>query len=184
MSDRYHDWGTAIPAATVLSLIGGSGSVWADYKAACELFPRHDVIVINDMIAEFPGRIKYVASLHPSKLSGWLNQREYRKYNTPLKVWCISKVSGVTDTLLDNWHGSSGLYAVKVGLEMGYNKIILCGVPMTESNHFLRQRPWKTCRQFLPKWIQYRAQLDSKVRSMSGFTRDLLGAPTQEWLCS
>ncbi len=162
-------------------IIGGGSDVLADYAAARKLSHQHDVLAVNDMIAEFPFRIKHAASVHPNRLPGWLNQRGYRKYNTPTSVWSNIRGNGVSNIVSDDWRGSSGLYAVRVALEMGYSKIILCGVPMqAEAGHYLRKKPWLQCEWFVDRWPRYCPR--DNVRSMSGYTRELLGAPSREWL--
>ncbi len=167
----------------VLCIIGGGNDVLADYAAARKFLHQYDVLAVNDMIAEFPFRIKHAVSVHPTRLPGWLNQRCYRKYNLPATVWSNGQGNGVSNIIPDEWRGSSGMYAVKVGLEIGYNKIILCGVPMqADAGHYVRKQPWNQCEWFIDKWARYCPQFADKVCSMSGYTRELLGGPTHEWL--
>ncbi len=165
-------------------ILGGASSVLSDYTMARQLAGMFHIIAVNDMIAEFHDRIQCAASLHVDKLRGWLNQRAYRKLNAPTQVWSTQRNEVVTH-VTEDWYGSSGLFAIRVAVELGYQKIILCGVPMqTDANHILRKIPWRDCDRFQSVWKYRQRQMGDRVRSMSGYTRDLLGAPTREWLCS
>lgn len=77
--------------------------------------------------------------------------------------------------------GSSGLFAVKVALiDLGYEDVVLCGVPMTATPHFDDNVPWPEVDLFKLGWEQALPQIDGRVRSMSGWTRELLGAPNED----
>jgi hypothetical protein len=83
---------------------------------------------------------------------------------------------------LDQWNGgSSALMGVIAGLGLGYNKIVLCGCPMEGPNP---GHPGADYSMFQEKWIKEYLKLIPMVKSMSGFTKDLLGEPTAEWLLS
>lgn len=170
-------------AADRVIILGGAANVLEDYHLAQQFGPHIQIIAVNDMIAEFRGRIQCAASLHADKLCGWISQRTYRKLNKPDMIWSTGGVTATHTT--KDWGGSSGLFAVKVAIEMGYEKIILCGVPMhVDGNHILRKIPWHACNQFQWVWNYRQHEINNRVRSMSGYTRELLGAPTKEWLCS
>jgi len=79
--------------------------------------------------------------------------------------------------------GSSGLFAAKVALEDGHDRVVLAGVPMQrEASHFQRARPWVDVDGFMPAWNVAKSHLLGKVKSMSGWTQNLLGAPDAQWL--
>ena len=65
------------------------------------------------------------------------------------------------------------MLALKVGLRLGYRKIILAGVAINEGHYAHFQVGWK--------WIVDLLKC-CPVRSMGGFTADLLGMPTEGWL--
>lgn len=88
--------------------------------------------------------------------------------------------------------------AVLIGLAMGYDAIVLCGAPMDGSGYFpgesedgLQIRHEKACQRVGDPTVQNRRtimryrerfkelapQWRGRVFSMSGFTRDCLGAP-------
>jgi hypothetical protein len=72
-----------------------------------------------------------------------------------------------------HYSGSSAMLALKVGLRLGYRKIILAGVAINEGHYAHFQVGWK--------WIADLLKC-CPVRSMGGFTAELLGKPTEEWL--
>jgi len=86
-----------------------------------------------------------------------------------------------------NGGGSSGLFAVLGALELGYDQLILCGVTMDgkkKHDPTAGQLIDATCPydSYRPGWYKVQAQIKDKVRSMSGWTAELLGKPTREWL--
>lgn len=76
--------------------------------------------------------------------------------------------------------GSSAFLGAQAGVGMGYKKIILCGCPMTGANHDPKNK--ERYEVFQAGWIKFKDMLQGKVRSMSGWTKEFLGCPTEEWL--
>lgn len=85
------------------------------------------------------------------------------------------------------WNGTSGLYAVQIALEeLGFAGVILAGCPIdaamgTCSPHSLMADAERVSR-YRPEWIKALPEIGARTRSMSGWTRDILGEPTPEWL--
>lgn len=74
--------------------------------------------------------------------------------------------------------GSSGLFACKVAMALGYKKIVLCGVPLDNSGHFYDPPSEETHYSDSVKyWEEFLPSMRGRVFSMSGFTRELLGEP-------
>lgn len=95
--------------------------------------------------------------------------------------------------------GTSGAYAMKGNICLGYERIIACGIPLDGSGHFHDPPGERTCQEFDRKaddggpgemhktWLEMIKQLpviSERVRSMSGYTREWLGAPDAAWLAS
>ena len=76
--------------------------------------------------------------------------------------------------------GSSAFLGAQAGVGMGYKKIILCGCPMTGANNDPNKK--ERYDTFQKGWIKFVDMLQGRVRSMSGWTKEFLGAPTEEWL--
>lgn len=74
--------------------------------------------------------------------------------------------------------GTSALFATKIMLALGYEEVILAGVPLDDSGRFY-DAPWnKGCDlnpMSLREWEEFVPVFDGRVKSMSGRTRELLG---------
>lgn len=171
-------------------VIGGSNNVFAEWRAAADLCatyaqPYH-TFVCNSMIGDFPEAMTHAVTLHPENLSDWLGGRGSKGFPPPPRVWSHRPFNSVTDYTRDV-QGSVGLFAVKVGRQLGYSKFILCGVPMTvEDEHYKRKARWNACTAFQKAWTSRSGELSLPqcVRSMSGWTRQQLGFPDAEWMQS
>ncbi len=125
-------------------------------------------------------------TLHPIKLREaqpkWLEARELAGFSAPAEVWAHTAHKFATHVLPD-WRGSVGLHGVAVARKKGFERIILAGVPMQAiAGHFVRKVPWNGCRSFTQGWEHRKREIAPFVRSMSGWTRQILGEPTLEWL--
>lgn len=87
------------------------------------------------------------------------------------------------------WQGTSGLYGVQIALdELGFAGVILAGVPMDAGAGTNYGRETWADDEFVakmrPEWLRAMPTLKDRTRSMSGWTRALLGEPTSEWALS
>ena len=178
---RYED--TRQDIAIVLC---GGGDPLAELARAIELCgdKPHTIFAGNDQIAEYSGRIDHAVTLHPDKLDMWLRQRASNGYPPVGTIWSHRPHVNVQRWSRD-WQGSTGLIATKIARELGFTHVLLCGVPMTvEADHFLRKAPWKAAYGFRKGWTVHSREIRKYVRSFSGWTKDLFGAPTAEWCAS
>jgi hypothetical protein len=76
--------------------------------------------------------------------------------------------------------GSSSFLGAQAAVGLGYKKIILCGCPMSGKN--LITPSTHDYDNFQQGWMRHVNKLESKVRSMSGWTKEFLGFPDEEWL--
>lgn len=142
----------------------------------------------------WPERFDYWVGLHPEWQAGYSEER--RKLGHPdgyKTVACLSAELGNKQGQIPvdrrssyRWPGmnasaSSGIFAAKVALE-DCDKVILAGVPMTTGKHFTRGKAWTQFTSFDDGLRQSIPHLKDRVRSMSGRTKQFLGAPTPEWL--
>jgi hypothetical protein len=82
-----------------------------------------------------------------------------------------------------NASASSGGYAAKIALEDGYDRVVLAGVPMVATDkHFTRKQIWTQRDSFVRGFKDSIPHFAGRVRSMSGWTQEMLGAPDKEWL--
>jgi hypothetical protein len=181
---------------TIALVLGGADCLWADVEAALSLGEFDRVVACNDAAALWPGRLDAAVSLHAEKLPLWLRRRAQGGHTGPSRVFgsleALRSVPPVTDQISDHTEyrfrgqadtGSSGLFALKVALEdLGCDRAVLCGVPMTPTGHFVRRADWLHATKYRKGWEQALPQIRARARSMSGWTADLLGRPDAEWI--
>ncbi|ASY62517.1 hypothetical protein SJ05684_c10600 [Sinorhizobium sojae CCBAU 05684] len=172
-------------------VIGGGAPVWDELEQAESLCDFDLLIAINDAGAKYPGIVDYWVTLHPEKLGIWAKQRQENGFaparhhvahedNTHAARRNAFPLSFMVPY---TWPGSSGLFAVEVAIKkLGCEKIVLCGVPMTATPHFFDNVNWDAVAGFWDAWPIAYPHIKDKVRSMSGRTKELLGAPSRAWL--
>lgn len=165
-----------MPTALV---IGGAECAWDDAYRALELFKPDAFAVVNDMLGRWPLRIDYGCTLHPDKLGEFLRGR---RGPLPYQIWSHRAHKNAQRRTTD-WAGSSGLFAVKVLREENFDAIVVAGVPMVDkAGHIVRKETWPNANMFRGGWKKRFGEIEPYVRSMSGWTMELLGPPTPEWL--
>lgn len=174
---------------SVALVIGGSRDVWAELEAALTLTEGLDRVIVATNFAGgvWPGDIDAWATLHPELFAAWREERFERGLNTDYRAFVHAKRNGPPDAEAHplRWSGSSGLYAAQVALEaMGAAGAILCGVPIDEAaGHFQAPGDWSLARRYRPAFEAAKRD-GAEIRSMSGWTGDLLGRPDAGWLAS
>jgi hypothetical protein len=148
------------------------------------------VIAVNDVGSHWPRRLDHWCTLHPEKMPAWVKDRTANKHPDGYITWARRGVRGI-HRAIESWAGgSSGLLGVAVAFQLGCQRIVLCGVPMNRDPHFAESKvhpkgkPWSSCDAHWKSWTKGEIvnRMKGRVRSMSGKTRDLLGAPDPEWL--
>jgi hypothetical protein len=174
-----------MPSALVL---GGARCVHEDAEAALGLFTPDAIAAVNDIGIEWPGRLDYWVTLHANKTRQWpgiveaLHRRIGKGRNRP-QIWGYKPHSGI-DRHTDDWTGSSGLLTVKILIEEGFGCIVVAGVPMTqEGGHFYDTKAWLQCERYRVGWVKHHKEIAPFVRSMSGWTREQFGEPS-DWFAS
>lgn len=169
----------------VAFVLGSASGLPADLGLAMRLVIPDTVVAVNAAGREFNGPLDHFATMHPEMAVGWLEARRQNSLPMPKNLWCPA--SARRDTRLPwrhapSWGGSSGLFGVAAAIEAGATRIVLCGVPLDGSGHFDDPQPWKDALRYRAAWTCRRPQLIPVCRSMSGWTRELLGAPSSDWL--
>jgi hypothetical protein len=89
----------------------------------------------------------------------------------------------------EQWHGltltgSSGYFALLTALYMGYEKIVLAGMPLDRSPHWYDDvsPTWGDVTYI--QWMDFKMKhpLADRVRSLSGYSSVILGTATKEWV--
>lgn len=166
--------------------LGGADCLWDDVARSEDLLGEgwwDTVVACNEAGRDWPHRLDHYVSLHPEKLLRlWAPERESDEYETWSDPKRGDRGPADTDHHLDNWGGSSGLFCVQVALEVGAERVVCCGMPMTSDPHYFGRAEWDEYDNFRAAWKERAQDLKPDVRSCSGWTRELLGAPTPEWL--
>lgn len=167
-----------------LIALGGAEGVWQELEQALALCPDANVGAVNEAGRDYGGHLSIWATLHPEKLAKW--QRRRQGNSDYLAITNKGHFEPRIDRIVpEEWSGSSGLYLVQVAiLEMGYDRVICCGVPMSENPHYFDKKAWSVASNYRRGWRQAAKsqRLEGRVKSMSGWTRELLGEPTKDWL--
>lgn len=173
-------------------VLGGGGTVWADVEQALSLGRYAEVWACNDVAAVWPGRLDGAVSLHPDKLPGWLAQRAKAGLPAPRKVFgqlttTLVRIPKGVELIEDKFPGqtrcgSSGLFALKAALDH-CDRAVLCGVPMEPRGaHFFHPAEWWAAHHYRTAWEEALPEIKDRARSLSGWTRELLGAPTASFV--
>ena len=171
-------------------IMGGAKCVWDDLKKAKKLIEKHDLAAVNDIGVHYPERIHHWLSLE-RRISEWYEQRNNNHHPMDVLVHVYYH-----DRLLDHkrhinyfWKMEkspimSGVFGPIALKALGYKRIILAGIPSDKQPRFFDPpdkdyHPWK-CSQ--GSWLNHKDYFDDTLRSMSGFTKEVFGEPTKEWL--
>ena len=176
-------------------ILGGAACLLDDLARFAPLRDpaREVVIAVNDAGYVYEGYIDHWVTLHPEKLEAWMLLRG-RNLNQDYMTW--SQIGGprpaneefLTDFTVQHWGaGSSGIFARTVsGDFLSLEKNVLCGVPMEQGPNLSGANSWWEYPDVLDVqrggWIKNYHRIKDDTRSMSGWTKTLLGPPTAEWM--
>lgn len=169
------------------------------------------VLAVNDVGCVWSRPLHHWVTLHPEKLhatpgrrrykeppripGGWVEKRAELGHAPVTNIWTSrlvnQRTAGETPQYLQlrGWQsGSSSLLAVGVAYQLGCQRVVLAGVPMEDQPHFEQSvvhhpsTQWTAWRSHRRAWEQMHHRLLERTRSMSGWTRATLGAPSFDWL--
>ena len=197
--------GMAFPMPTIagtykgkgLIVCGDAACVWDDLQRfGCDdrSPPRGKVrkdgwhfMTINKLVETFPGHVEHCYSNRPNLLTNFITARrdEYAKeFGGPQHTHSCNV--GAKHHWPWGGHGTSGLGGTLVGVALGYDRVVLCGLPLDNSNHN-GEPPWRRTA-FKDKeaagdvktgwdshWKRAEVAFEKKVRSMSGRTLEWFG---------
>lgn len=150
----------------------------------------HEVLCIGRSIKLYPGEVTHYADVD-ADAGKWVCENLVKNHpgkGNPITHtlgdvpwfdvgWDLDECLIHSDDIL--WHGSTSLFAVLVGLAMGYDQIILAGCPLDSKGHW-----YDEAEQYGPRWTfeSYQSWLEfamtedcQKVTSMSGYTAIMVG---------
>lgn len=166
------------------AVLGGARGVWAELSELETMLGQRPGLIVgtNDAGVVYPGHLDAWATLHHERFAEW---RRRRTGNQNYRAFIHAPLVGlVAEVARERWSGSSGLYAAQVALqELGATGVVLCGVPLdADRAHFFNGAPWTDADVFRRGFEAALPVIRDTVRSMSGWTRDLLGFPDPQWL--
>lgn len=168
----------------ILVITGAAPGVIFDLMCAQDLLsdrPADYMAIGQDAVDRYlyPS-LKYVATYHPEDIPEIYRRRNAARGNIDFQVIGHKHNPMIHHVITDRWKpsGSSALLGVQAAIQaFGYLKIILCGCPLEGESargaHY---------RSFRAGWEERSAEVLGPVKSMSGWTREFLGEPTEEWL--
>ena len=165
-------------------VLGGAACVWDDLEQVPPGW-ADEVIACNDIGCHYTGELHHWCSLHPEKFPAWEAVRKALGHPANYKKWGRTVPNGVdpgpVEEVVEHWGGSSAGLAIKIALkELGATAVVLAGCPQTNTPHYHNNRKWEHWNNYWADWERLHGDGTLKdVRSLSGRTRELLGAP--EW---
>jgi hypothetical protein len=175
-------------------VIGRSAEVWKEVAEAKALVQFDKVVAINVAGQDYPEVIDYWVSFHPNFFEMWIKKRLKKGY--PYSTEMTQLWSGIHNgrklgprLMKESVHyanyvgGSSGLLATRIALDViKGTKVVLAGIPMENTARYDDSLKWREALVYRQAWLDTHPKLEPHVRSMSGWTRELLGGVTKEWL--
>lgn len=165
-------------------VLGGAETLHHDRDEALAMFQPDMVIACNHAGRDHAGQLDHWCTMHPELFPHWIKARTAAGHPPAGQLWhARHRLGPVGSRAIESWGGSSGLLCVAVAVELGCTHVVLAGVPMRKTAcHYDDPRQWHEARQYWPRWEASMPQMAGRVRSMSGWTADLLGMPDRGWL--
>ena len=172
-------------------VLGTAPCMWDDLR---RVPARLDVVAVNRAGWLYLDPIVLWVSIHGPCLVSYIEQRRALGADmnfTAYGNFAENEESGdVIRWNRPNGGGSSSLFATRIALEIGYERVVLAGVPLegatTISDHDGTEivEEWSAAGfgVYHGGWKKAHDEIARYVRSMSGWTRETFGEPTAEWL--
>jgi hypothetical protein len=156
-------------------LIIGSAQIVTDDLDIYDHLHTGERMAVNDAIPWYSGKLDHAASLHPDKLWSWL---KVRKDNPVLHS--TRRAGGFPENYIWPMHadgGTSGLFAVAISLLMGFESIVLAGIPVSDDPKITGETGKIKAGAMQEEWLRFSRFFDGRVKSLSGWTHEQFGAP-------
>jgi len=185
-------------------ILGTAPSMWTDllqFRAQFDSDREWDLIAVNGAGFLYEEPIDLWVSVHGNHLVKWVRKRHDLGYDMDFAAYgnfgrYENIPDGITAWNKPHGNGSSGLFAVLVALELGYERLVLCGVPLEGQRRYGYGNPNDKSepdenglvtgdtdyKHYRTGWYKRRGALEEHVRSMGGWTAEYLGEPTDEWV--
>lgn len=178
----------------VLLIAGDGKKLREDLHGFYGFDVAHDTLCIGRSIQVVDSDILHYADIDADE-GKWVVENLHKTYPDKINGKLIKHTLGEVDWFdigwnavneyipseTNMWHGSTSFFAVLIALEMGYKRIVLAGCPMDAKGHWYFENQTygpKWDAETYQVWFEFAAEEYSrKVRSMSGYTKTLLGKP-------
>lgn len=123
-------------------VVGTGKNYLEEFSSLREQHPDADVMAVNGAISTLPVPITHAVSMHPAEMRRWLKSRSEQEKGVMKYHTVPSSQMKAYEYLLDYpWMDmTSGMFAVKVAMELGYDKIYLAGMPLDHENNLTPMR--------------------------------------------
>lgn len=171
-------------------VLGAGFNLYKEYDEARARFPGADIMAVNNSLIGLEWQIR----TEQIKITHWVSGHPEHFYFGDIWMKDMAITHGDKDYPATkvvwplNCDGSSGLLAVKVALLLGYDRIILCGIPLDDARRFY-DHPNTVYRMADPavhqSWMDFINAISQapegdqlvKICSMGGHTQKLFGGP-------
>ena len=159
-------------------VLGSAKTLQSDLDSIGNMREGAAIFVVNHTGFKYSIHADYWVTLHPECWHEWLPLREKAGYNMDFKSIGYNsqnKTPEGMDRGSSDWGGMSGLFAVKCAFEEGFEEVILCGCPMTDTQYFWEAYLHYNIIAYRNGWEKHLDKLKGHVYSQSGWTKELLG---------
>jgi hypothetical protein len=180
------------PKKDVLLIVGDASGVFDDIDAFLDFKVEFDTMAINYSPKIIPWKIQHF-------IAGDSHMKDMQNVAKSLTNGCIKHCWNPRSVGFDvrwirqtqqGWNGTTANLGIRIGLILGYLRIVLAGVPMDNTGNWYRSyipqndiKQGKDHRAHLWKWTEIATRPIARfIKSMSGNTADMFGKPTYEWL--
>lgn len=173
-------------------IIGPARNVWDDLKNI-EEYDVQQVMTVNMMTALYPFPVDHHVSLDKNVARTVRTCRERFIDENFFYSHTQEYEDGSIPWYIDHQGGTTGLFAVLVAVCLGFRKIILAGVPLSNEGYFyyppdFKVRNWCKYdeRSIRIAWVEQiqKGSWSNMVRSCSGRTASFFGKPDLSWFRS
>lgn len=183
------------PISGACVVAGFGATLFSDLERLSQVRPDLPTIAVNAAAGHVKAFAVFSMHWEADKLGKWARQ-QHEAFGEGFEVHACGKPEWREHNLRnyphvgkDNWHdnvmhrGSSGWAAARLALKLGFDQVILCGVPMDNGRYanggqaIMFQSPQTNSLSVFRKAIELDSITRTRCFSMSGWTRDLLGEP-------
>jgi hypothetical protein len=159
-------------------VLGSADTLQSDLDSLGNMREGATIFAVNHTGFKFKTHIDYWITLHPECWHEWPQKRAAIGGNMDfisIGYNAQNKTPAGMNKGSSDWGGTSGLFAVKCAFEEGFEEVILCGVPMTDTPYFWGKDLHYNIVAYRKGWEKHIDKLKGRVYSQSGWTRELLG---------